>query len=59
MPGADEYRKHAQDCAMLALQTKDPNHKRQLQQIADTWLKLAAEAERRERGKKNETPSAS
>jgi hypothetical protein len=58
MRDSDEYRRHAQECIILAAQTKDPDHKAQVLKIVDAWIALAEEAERRE-GRHKETPSAS
>ena len=55
---ADEYRKRAQDCVILAAQTKDPDHKAQVLKLVEAWIALAEDAERRA-GRKTEARSAS
>jgi hypothetical protein len=59
MPTSDEYRKRAEECAMRAAATKDPDRKRQYEKMADGWLKRAESAERLETCFVKETPSAS
>jgi hypothetical protein len=34
---------NAEDCRKLAKRTKDPQHKKQLEDMAQTWERLAAE----------------
>jgi hypothetical protein len=44
---AKEFRKYAQECDRLALQMKNPQLKGLALELAVTWLKLAAEVEKR------------
>ena len=44
---AEEFRKHADECRRLSAQLQKPEHKSLALYIADAWLKLAQEAERR------------
>lgn len=41
MRKVSEYEKHAAECLKMASQTKDPVHKQQLQEMAETWTMLA------------------
>jgi hypothetical protein len=42
-----DYRKFAEECRRLAKEAKDEEHGRILQQMAEAWLRLAAEAEQK------------
>jgi hypothetical protein len=48
MPESHEYRQHAQECITLAGATRDPEQKSRLQKMAEAWIDLAEQAERRE-----------
>ena len=41
-----EYRRHAADCDKLARNAPDQKQREQIEHIANTWRKLAAERER-------------
>ena len=45
MKKASEYRKHAEECRILAKQMKQGEYREQLLIMADTWDRLAAERE--------------
>ncbi len=47
METAQNYRKFAKECHRLANKAEDGEHKRILEQMADVWLRLAAEAEQK------------
>jgi hypothetical protein len=38
-----EYQQHAKECRRMAAQTKNSTHKRQLEEMAQTWEMLARE----------------
>jgi len=44
---SQEYRKFAEECRCLAKRAENEEHKAILQQMADVWLRLAAEAEQK------------
>jgi hypothetical protein len=46
MAKADEYRKHAQECRILAKGMKTAAEREQLLRMADAWERFAAERER-------------
>jgi hypothetical protein len=43
MREVSEYERHAADCRKLAAQTKTPEQRKRLQDIADVWERLARE----------------
>jgi hypothetical protein len=43
---ASEYRKHAEECLVLAKQVYDAEHRKQLLEMARTWNALAEDRER-------------
>jgi hypothetical protein len=45
MPGANEYRKHAQECVTLAGSIRDPERRSRLHELAEAWIELAEQAE--------------
>lgn len=45
METAADYRKFADECRRLAGRAEDERHKAVLEQMAEVWLRLAAEAE--------------
>jgi hypothetical protein len=45
MPQDSEYRRHAEECTALAQTARTPAQRTMLLHIADTWLRLAREAE--------------
>jgi hypothetical protein len=47
MASADEYRRHASECVRLAQETQSPTDKALLLRMAETWLRLAQQAENR------------
>jgi hypothetical protein len=51
MASADEYRRHASECVRLAQQTQSQSDKALLLRMAETWLRLAEQAENRGRKK--------
>jgi hypothetical protein len=48
-----DYRKFADECLRLAKQTANGDHKTILEQMAEVWLNLAREAERKGSGQTN------
>ena len=46
---AVEYRKHAQECRVLARNVQNEEHKKQLLKMAEAWDKFGEERERSER----------
>jgi hypothetical protein len=48
MPSADDYRRHASECVRLAQNAQNPADKALLLKMAETWLRLAEQAEGRE-----------
>lgn len=46
MRKVSEYEQHAQECRAMARTMKDPQHKQQLQEMADAWEMLAEERRR-------------
>lgn len=46
MAQSADYRKNAQDCIEIAQTVRTPEQRATLMQIADTWLRLADNAER-------------
>ncbi|HEY7244821.1 MAG TPA: hypothetical protein VH678_13180 [Xanthobacteraceae bacterium] len=51
MPSADDYRRHASECVRLAQNARSPTDKALLLKMAETWLRLAEQAEGRESSK--------
>jgi hypothetical protein len=47
MQKISDYLGHATECRKMAAQMKDVQHKKQLEEMADTWTMLAQEGERR------------
>lgn len=41
-----EYRQHAADCRRMASATKDPEHRKMLEDMAVSWDRLAVEREK-------------
>ena len=41
MKKAAQYRQHAEECRTLAARTSDPEHKKMLMEMAETWNGLA------------------
>jgi hypothetical protein len=48
METPQDYRKFASECRRLARQVNDAEHKAILEEMAEVWLRLAAEAARRD-----------
>ena len=48
MASADEYRRHASECVRLAQEAQTASDKALLLRMAETWLRLAEQAEARE-----------
>ncbi len=46
MRKVSEYEAHAQECRQLAVKTQDQVHKKQLEEMAETWTMLAREREK-------------
>ena len=46
MKTAAEYRKHAEECRVLAKQVAEGEHRNQLLEMARTWDNLAADREK-------------
>jgi hypothetical protein len=46
MPEISKYEQHAAECRQMAQRVQDPSHKRMLEDMADTWDKLARHHER-------------
>ena len=44
---AADYRKFAEECRRLARRAEDEQHKAVLEQMAEVWLRLAVEAEKK------------
>jgi hypothetical protein len=42
-----EYERHAEECRKMAASMADPNHKKQLEEIAAAWDMLAKERAKR------------
>jgi hypothetical protein len=49
---SDDYRLLAEECRARAAATKNPDHKRQYQEMAEAWIVLARNAEEKEPIKK-------
>lgn len=47
METPQDYRKFAEECHRLARRAENEQHRATLEQMADVWLRLAAEAERK------------
>jgi hypothetical protein len=41
-----EYERHAAECRQIAVATKNPRYKKQLEDMAEVWERLAAERRR-------------
>jgi hypothetical protein len=37
----ETYHRYAEDCRKLAASMKDPEHKKQLEELADAWIAVA------------------
>lgn len=48
MASSEEYRRHAGECVRLAQQTQNTKDKALLLAMAETWLRLAQQAESKE-----------
>jgi len=48
MASADEYRRHASECVRLAQEAQSAGDNSLLLRMAETWLRLAEQAEARE-----------
>jgi hypothetical protein len=46
MRKVSEYEMHVKECRRMAAQMKNPEHKKQLQDMAEAWEMLARERER-------------
>ena len=46
MRKVSEYKKHADECRKMAANTQNPEHKKQLQVMAEAWEMLATEREK-------------
>jgi hypothetical protein len=46
MDKANDYRKHAVECMKLMKQMDQQEHRKMLEEMAQIWLKMAAERER-------------
>jgi hypothetical protein len=42
---ADDYRKHAEECLQLMKQMVQQEHRQMLEEMAQIWLKMAADRE--------------
>ena len=42
----EQYEDHAAECRKMAASMKDPNHKNQLEQMAEAWTMLARERQK-------------
>ena len=51
MVSSDEYRRHASECVRIAQQAQNPNDKALLLHMAESWLRLAQQAESRAKKK--------
>jgi hypothetical protein len=49
----EDYRRHAADCDALARTALTEHQRQQIQEIAETWRKLAADRERRLRSQQH------
>jgi hypothetical protein len=47
METPNDYRKYAQECRRLAAKADAEEHRAILQEMAETWIRLAAEAEQK------------
>jgi hypothetical protein len=47
MPSAEDYRRHASECIRLAQNAQNPGDKALLLRMAESWLRLAEQAEAR------------
>lgn len=47
METPQDYRKFAEECRRLARRAEDAQHKAILEEMAEVWLRLAAEAEQK------------
>jgi hypothetical protein len=56
MRKVSEYEMHVKECRRMAAQMKNPEHKKQLQDMAEAWEMLARERERQM--KKKQTPQS-
>jgi hypothetical protein len=50
MSQGSEYRKRAEECTALAQTARTPSQRTMLLHIADTWMRLARDAEDSDRG---------
>jgi hypothetical protein len=48
MSKAEEYKRHAAECAKLSQVFRDPGHRAVLMEMAAMWLRLAEHVEARE-----------
>jgi hypothetical protein len=49
MSSAEEYRRHAAGCILLAEETPNSAHRLALTEMAQSWLRLATQAEKNSR----------
>lgn len=57
MRKVSEYEQHARDCRHMAASMKNPEHKKQLQDMAEAWEMLAAERRKHLAKQTNNTSS--
>jgi hypothetical protein len=54
MRKVSEYEQHAEECRKMAAHTKNPTHKKQLEDMAEAWEMLAkARARQRDKERKD------
>lgn len=51
---ADDYRRLAEECRARAAISRDPDHQRQYDEMAQGWLAMARNAERQQRSNKED-----
>lgn len=47
MRKVSEYEQHASECRQMATNSKNPTHKKQLEDMADAWTMLARERQKK------------
>lgn len=57
MSDADSYRRNADECRKLALRMKDPEHKKQLEDMAAAWEAVANQRVKKKKTRAGESSS--
>ncbi len=57
MRRVEEYEQHSEECRRIAANTRNPEHKKQLEQMAAAWTMLAEARKRQLLKEQNSSPT--